>query len=144
MPYADPELIVQRWLIANVFPGAGQDRVLVTTGEPNPGDQNIQHSQRLVRVKQMPSSPGDDQPTLDIADLEINCYARKPDRVKAIANQVRLSLRYQLEKSTDAETDAFVKQVRWLSVPTLVPSDTAMFTRFRATVRLWIHHNPLA
>jgi hypothetical protein len=143
MPYADPEQIVQRWLIANVFPGAGTDRVLVTTGEPNPSDQNIQHSQRLVRVKLLPSSPGDAVPTLDIADLEINCYARSPDRVKAITDVIRVAMRYQFEKSTDATTGAFVKQVRWLSVPTLVPSDTAMFARFRASARLWIHHSPL-
>lgn len=141
MPYADPERIVKSWLVANVFPGAGEDRVRVVTGEDFP--LNVQQSMRLVRIVQIPSSPGDAVRTMDIADLEINTYARTRDRVRDLANEVRVAMRYQLEKATDADTGAFVKQVRWLASPAQAPSESAMFLRRVATARLWIHHNPL-
>lgn len=144
MPYADPELILQRWLIANVFPGVGQDRVRVVVGELDPEELNVQHSQRLVRVTQIPSSPGDAVPTLDIADLEINWYARDRERVRALTNQTRVAMRYQLERATDATSGAVVTQVRWFAAPADAPSESSMFRRRVATARLWIHHNPLA
>lgn len=141
MPYADPEQILATWLTTNVFPGTGQDRVRVVTGEDLP--KNLQHAQRVVRVVQI-QSPGDAQPTLDIADLELNWYARTRDRARDIANQTRAAMRYQLEKATDPATGAFVKQVRFLASPAQAPSDTSAFFRRVATARLWIHHNPLA
>lgn len=143
MPYADPEQIVKSWLITHVFPGVGEDRVRVFTGEVIPAELNVQHSQRLVRILQISSSPGDAVVTLDIADLEINCYARTRNRVRDLANQVRVSMRYQLERSTDPDTGAFVKQVRWLASPAQVPSESSGFQRRMATCRLWIHHDPL-
>lgn len=142
MPYADPEQVVQRWLTANVFPGAGEDRVRVVTGEDFP--LNEQQSMRLVRIVQVPSSPGDAVLTLDIADLELNWYARTRDRVRDLANQTRVAMRYQLEKATDPDTGAFVKQVRWLASPAQAESESSMYFRRVATARLWLHHNPLA
>jgi hypothetical protein len=144
MPYADPEQLVATWLVANVFPGSGQDRVRVETGEVDPEKFNVQHAMRLIRIVQLPSSPGDAEPTLDIADLELNWYARTRDRARDIANQTRAEMRYRLEKATDPTTGAFVKQVRWPGTPVQVPSDTAMYFRYRGTARLVIHHNPLA
>lgn len=144
MPYANPEQILQRWLIAEVFPGVGADRVRVVAGEVDPKAINIQQAMRLVRIIKLSSSPGDAEPTLDIADLEINAYAATRDRAGDLAEQVRAQTRYRLAKTTDATTGAFVTKVIWPGVPVQVPSDTAMFARFRGTVRLWVHHNPLA
>lgn len=141
MPYADPEQIVATWLRTNVFPGAGQDRVRVVTGEDFL--LNIQQSQRLVRVVQIPSSPGDAVPTLDVADVELNWYARDLDRVRDLANETRVAMRYQLEQTTDPATGAFVTQVRFLAAPAQAPSESSMFFRRVATARVWIHHNPL-
>lgn len=142
MPYADPEQIVATWLRTNVFPGTGEDRVRVVTGEDF--DLNTQQSMRLVRVVQIPSSPGDAVITLDIADVELNWYARTRDRVRDLANQTRAEMRYRLEKATDPTTGAFVKQVRWLAAPAQAPSESSMYFRRMATARLWLHHNPLA
>lgn len=142
MPYADPEQVLATWLRTNVFPGAGEDRVRVVTGDDF--DLNVQQSMRLIRVVQVPSSPGDAVLTLDIADLEINWYARDRDRVRDLANEARAAMRYQFERTTDAATGAFVKQVRFLSVPAHAPSESSMYFRRVATARLWIHHNPLA
>lgn len=144
MPYADPELVLKRWLVANVFAGTGETRVRVVVGDLDPEELNLQHSQRLVRIVQIPSSPGDTLPTLDVADLELNWYARDRERVRALTDQTRVAMRYQLEKTTDATTGAFVKQVRWLSSPADAPSESSMFRRRLATARLWIHHDPLA
>lgn len=144
MAYADPELILKRWLVSVVFPGTGADRVRVITGELDPEKVNAQQAQRLIRIVQLPSSPGDVEPTLDVADLEINFYARTRERAGEIANQARVAMRYQLEGVTDATTGGFVKQVRWSGVPAEVPSDSSMFRRYRGSARLWIHHDPLA
>lgn len=143
MPYADPEVIVKAFLTSQVFPGAGTDRVRVVRGEDFPTQPNVQQSQRLIRVVQIPSSPGDQQPTLDIADVELNWYAGTRDRVRDLANTTRAELRYRLEKWTHPDSAAFVKQVRFLSVPAQASSESSMFQRRTATCRLWIHHNPL-
>lgn len=142
MPYADPEQIVSDYLTSVVHPGAGQDRVRVVTGEDMP--DNLQHALRVIRVVQIPSSPGDAQPTLDVADVELNWYAGTRDRVRDLASTTRVGLRYGLEQWTHPGTGAFVTQVRFLAAPAQAPSETSMFMRRMATARLWIHHNPLA
>lgn len=142
MPYADPEQIVSDYLKTVTFPGAGQDRVRVVVGEDMP--ENLQHALRVVRVVQIPSSPGDAVPTLDIADVELNWYAGTRERVRDLASTTRAGLRYGLEKTTHPATGAFIKQVRFLAAPAEAPSETSMFRRRLATCRLWIHHDPLA
>lgn len=143
MAYADPELILKRWLISAVFPGTGQDRVRVEVGDLTPEEINFQQAQRLIRIVQLASSPGDTTITLDVADLELNWYARNRQRVRELTDQTRVAMRYQLEGVTDPDTGAFIKQARWLSSPADTPSESSMFRRRTATARLWIHHNPL-
>ncbi len=142
MAYADPEQVVQDFLVALVYPGAGEDRVRVVVGENLP--DNLQHALRVVRVVQIPSSPGDAQPTLDVADVELNWYAGTRDRARDLSNTTRAAMRYQLPQWTHPASGAFVTQVRWLAAPAEAPSESSMFHRRMATARLWLHHNPMA
>jgi hypothetical protein len=141
VPYADPERVVADWLTANVFVDSGPDRVRVVRGEDLPG--NIHLAQRVIRVVQIPSGPGDTLPTLDIADVELNWYARTRDRVRELADTTRAELRYRLPKTTHPGSGAFVKQVLMLGGPAEAPSESSAFHRRLATVRIWLHHNPL-
>lgn len=142
MAYADLEQIVIGWLIANVFPGAGTSRVRVGEGGSDLPD-NVIHAERLVTVEKIQSSPGDAVPTLDIADLEVNAYARNRLRARTVAEQVRAGLRYQLPGHTDPSTGAFVKQVRALAPPAEAPWESADTSRYLATYRIWLHHSPV-
>lgn len=141
MAYADIEQIVIGWLIVNVFPGAGTDRVRVTEGGSDRPDNLIQAA-RVVTVEKVPSA-GDDTPTLDIVDLEVNCYARNRARTRQIADQVRAGLRYQLPKHTDPDTGAFITQVRTSRPPVEAPWETKDTVRYLASYRLWVHHAPV-
>lgn len=141
---ADVERIVADFLTAAVFPpNPPEDRVLVVTGGI---DQlrNIPHSARLVTVEQIPSGTGDPLPTLTVADVELNFFARNRERAKALVYTAHPVLRYQLERHTHPGSGAFVKQVRLLSGLAEVPWDTHDTSRFLASYRLWLHHNPLA
>ena len=142
MPYADPEAIVKAFL-AGVFPTAGADRVRITTGGTD-RVRNLQHAARYITVEKLPTSPGDAQPTLDVADVEVNYFARNRDRAKNMANTAHVALRYLMERHTDPATGAFVKQVRVTGAPAETPWDESDTARYTATYRLWIHHNPLS
>lgn len=143
MAYADPETIAIDWLRANVFTGTGDNRVLVVDGGLD-AVRNKQHAARFVTVDKLLSSPGDATPTLDIADLEINYFARNRDRARALATTAHPALRYLLPKYTHPGTGAFVKQVRVFSGPAEAPWESRDTARYLASYRLWIHHNPLA
>jgi hypothetical protein len=140
--YADIEQIVIGWLVVNVFPGAGVDRVRVTEGGSDRPD-NLIATARVVTVEKIPSSAGDTTPTLDVVDLEVNCYARNRARTRDMAEQVRTALRYQLAKHTDPGTGAFITQVRTSRPPVEAPWETKDTVRYLASYRLWVHHSPV-
>lgn len=142
MGYADPETIAADYLKTHVFTSNDDNRVRVVVGEDR--DITLQHSQRIVRIVQQASSPFDAEQTLDIADLDVDCFARTRQRARELAFEVRAQLRYQLAKTTHPGSGAFIKQVRTFTPPTEAPWDVHGMHRQRSTYRLWIHHNPLS
>lgn len=138
MAYVDIETIAINWLTALVFTDTGTDRVRVAAEVPS----NWQPASRLVTVAKSPSSPGDGVITLDVVDLDVDCYARTRTRARALAEQVRAAFRLQLPLHTDPATGAFIRAVATITPPVPAPWEAEAIVRFTATYRLWVHHNP--
>lgn len=137
MPYPDPATLLRDWLRANVFTASGEDRVRVETEMPG----NLQQAERLVIITVAPSSPGDEQVTLDVTDLIVDCYARTQDRANAVAEQIRAAIRVRMRHHTTPD-GAFVKQVATFSRPARVPPSVSTRRQNSATYRLIIHAAP--
>ena len=99
---------------------------------------NLQHAQRTMTIARSPSSPGDEQLTLDVSDLIFNSYARNQDRADALGEEVRASLRLQMRLHSTA-AGAFIKTVRTLAPPSAAPSDSKQMALSTATYRVYVH-----
>lgn len=144
MLLADVEQIVADWLSATVLADSG-DRVLVVVGGPQQQPRprrNVTQSARMVTVERIGSSAGDAQPTMDVADVQIDCFARNRERAKQLAYRVHVGMWYQFEAYTHPGTGAFVTQVRVVGAPAQAPWEAETSARYTATYRVWVHHAP--
>lgn len=130
--YADPVALVLAWLPAQLTT-ATEDAV----GE-DPPTRSITGLRSVVLADA--GGPGDQVLTLDVADLDVDCYADTRDAAKALAEDCRRALRLLLPGTTHGEV--FVKNVSTVARPVLIPYDVAVIRRVTATYRLHLHAAP--
>lgn len=142
MPYPDLEVIVRDWARTdlNIPPPADtKQRIRVENRLPD----NLQFVARLVVIADQPSAPGDVDLTLDVADLQVDCYAGSRERAKALAELVRAAFRLRLPHHTDPGTGAFITRVQTFARPTIAPfANSSRLELCAATYRLTVHAAP--
>jgi hypothetical protein len=136
--YPNLEKLTGDWLRANVFVATGPDRVRVADEWPD----NLQHAARVVCIQRSETSPGDTQVTMDVADLDVDCFARTRQRAMDLAEQVRAELRLRFLHYTDPQTGAFIHKVQTFSGPAVAPYDSSLVVRVAATYRVSVHVDP--
>ncbi|WP_407566843.1 hypothetical protein [Polymorphospora sp. A560] len=104
---------------------------------------NSQYTYRLVVVQTAVSSPGDTTLTLDVVDLNIDCYAGTDEMAAGLAEMVRSALRLRFVRHIDPVSGAFIKSVETLARPAWAPwDDASAIERWTAAYRLTVHATP--
>lgn len=130
MAYPNVEALVTAWLPARL--GAN---VTVTEDPPT----RLAADMLVVVVGEIPG-PGDTQLTLDVSDIDIDCYAGSRDAARDLAEQVRSQMRLNLPHTT--HDDAFVNRVQTLAKPAPTLYDVPVIRRCSATYRITVHATP--
>lgn len=130
MRYGNPPRMVLAWL-----PGQLPSPATVSDKPPT----RLTAGLRLVVVTDG-GGPGDGVLTLDVADLDVDCYADDPDVAVDLAEEVRSTLRLLLPATT--HSGVFIKDVGTLARPAPVPYDVAAISKVTATYRLVLHAAP--
>lgn len=133
MAYPNVEALVTAWLPARLG-------VNVTVTEDPP--TRLAADMLVVVVGEIPG-PGDTQLTLDVSDIDIDCYAGSRDAARDLAEQVRSQMRLNLPHTIHtAYSGAFVNRVQTLAKPAPTLYDVAVIRRCSATYRITVHATP--
>lgn len=124
--YADPELLLSKWL---------NQRLSVKVWADPRLPQDWPFSAPLVHL-QRGQGEGDTQITLDTVLLDVDVYAKNADHARATAEDVRSEMRLNLPLVT-LPGGAFVKSVSTVSAPAWTP-DPDVFRR-SAAYRVYLH-----
>jgi len=125
---AAAESVIRAWL-AQQFPNA---RVVTET----PAD--LVDVLPCIRVERFGGS--DDVYTLDVANIDVDCYDATREAARSLAEDVRTALRLSAEGQS--VNGALIAQVTTISAPTWTPYDNTNLRRFTASYRIAIRSIP--
>lgn len=140
MAYPNLKALIRDWLKTDLNTGVAEaNRIRVENRLP----KNSQYVNRLVVVQAAPTSPGDVQITLDVADLDVDAFAGSDDLACELAEMAREALRIRLPLTTFQPSGAFIKRVSTLVRPDWAPwDDASRIERYTASYRIHSHCAP--
>ena len=128
MPFVAAESLIHNWLATHFSP------TRVVTELP----ANLATQVPIIQVTRFGGS--DDLPVIDHAHVDVDTFAATRDASRALAEQVRAALRFQMPGY--ASSGYAVQSVTTISAPRWVPYDDTGLRRFVASYRITIHSNP--
>ncbi|MFY1595489.1 hypothetical protein [Micromonospora sp. WMMD737] len=125
---ANPVGLIVAWLPAHL-----------TAPKPTVGEDlptRLTAGLRQVAVNDA-GGPGDQVLTLDVADVDVDCFADDRDAARDLGEECRRALRRLLPGTSHG--GVFVKDVLTLARPALIPYDVPVIRRCTASYRLTLH-----